>query len=221
MKDEEETVYDEDDEPEEEKPKKDKRKKRFSDSIITWQLNQFNKNRAYIDKLLAFDNVYIQLPHGHELIYITKKGEQTGIRQIKITELFKYTLGKLNNIQNGYINDADVHSLLKCIDVLIGASDTIKDKLKDGDTYVLEANQLLQIKVQDLMKYENEVKMYMKETEQIDKENAKLKGKMTDVYNEMKLLHKQLGDKVDRMKIGLEIKDGEDEEGETGQVKDQ
>jgi hypothetical protein len=161
--------------------------KKFSTATITWQITQFDKIGKYINDMLDFDNKLIDLPQEHELRYTTKRGKTSGITSVKVQELFKYTYSKLNNVgvDIGVIGSIDVRALLKCIDTFLGEVDKIKQKIADRDNYILQANQVLQIKINELLDSEIELEKYKKENAKMDEKYDELRKNVTRIRNDI------------------------------------
>lgn len=172
------------------------------DELIVWQIHQYEKITNFIKGLLDFDNKIIELPNNHDLNFKTKKGESLGIKSIKIIELYKYTINKLESdgINNDFIKDVDVLSLLKCIDVLLFEGEKIKNKIEDASQYINQANQSLLINLNQLQRQLIDFEKYKQENQEFNYLYKKMDEKFKDFIKKIDFDINEIKRKIDLLK---------------------
>lgn len=200
------------DEEIEETPRK---KEKYTDDLVRWQTVQFDKTQKLILRLLDFSNKEVELPPEHELLYTTKSGGSIGIPKIKIHEIFNFTVNKLdaNGIDERHITEVDADALLRVIDFMLGEINRVKVKITDSNQYILQANQGLLIKINELTKLVKKLSKY--ESIAIDYEEGytKMEEKLKDFIRELEFKINQIQNGIEKVKTDFKIdKEGNEDE---------
>ena len=183
-----------------------------AEEFISWQIQQYTKIFSYIEGLLDFDNVIIELPPNHELNLKIKKGEQFSFRKIRLIELYKYTINKLDSDgnSNNFITELDVFALLKCIDNLLSEGDKIKLKIKDADQYISQANQGLLINLNQLQQKLVDFEKYKEENKEFNHLFKKMDEKFKDFIKKIDFDINEIKRKIDNVKKDEGVEDDEE-----------
>lgn len=182
------------------------------EQFVSWQIQQYEKIFNYIKTLLDFDNKIIELPNNHDLNFKTKKGEHIGLKSIKIIELYKYTINKLESdgINNDFIKEVDVLSLLKCLDILLDSGDKIRTKLDDANQYVNQANQALLINVNQLQQKLIDFEKYKDENKEFNQLYKKMDEDFKDFIKKIDFDISEIKRKIDKVKEEKEMEQEEE-----------